>query len=76
MRQDSQPNLASGQGLGTFEQAERIEMGNAPGHGARGASHERPLDELMREAKVKAAERNIGRIRAPRIQHRDHELGR
>ena len=76
MRQDSQPNLASGQGLGTFEQAERIEMGNAPGHGARGAGHERPLDDLLREAKAKAQGKNIGRIRAPRIQHRDRELGR
>ena len=76
MKQESQPNLASGQGLGTFEQAERIEMGNAPDHGGREAGGERPLDELMREAKAKAAEKNIGRLHAPRIQHRDHELGR
>ena len=76
MKQESQPNLASGQGLGTFEQAERIEMGSAPGHGTRGSGHERPLDDLLREAKEKAAERNIGRIRAPRIQHRDREMGR
>ena len=76
MKQDSQPNLASGQGLGTFEQAERIEMGAAPGHGTRAAGHERPLDDLLREAKEKAAERNIGRLHAPRIQHRAHELGR
>ena len=76
MKQDSQPNLASEQGLGTFEQAERIEMGSAPGHGTRGAGHERPLDDLLREAKEKAAQRNIGRLHAPRIQHRAHELGR
>ena len=76
MKQEIQPNLASEQGLGTFEQAERIEMGNAPGHGTRGAGHERPLDDLLREAKAKAAERNIGRLHAPRIQHRAHELGR
>ena len=76
MKQDSQPNLASEQGLGTFEQAERIEMGSAPGHGTRGAGHERPLDDLLREAKAKAAQRNIGRLHAPRIQHRAHELGR
>ena len=71
MKQESQPNLASGQGLGTFEQAERIEMGSAPGHGARRANNERPLDDLLREAKAKAAQRNIGRIRAPRVHHRD-----
>ena len=76
MKQDSQPNLASGQGLGTFEQAERIEMGAAPGHGTRAAGHERPLDDLLREAKEKAQGKNIGRIRAPRVQHRDREQGR
>ena len=76
MKQDSQPNLASEQGLGTFEQAERIEMGSATGHVAREASGERSLDDLMREAKEKAQGKNIGRIRAPRIQHRDRELGR
>ena len=76
MRQDSQPNLASEQGLGTFEQAERIEMGNAPGHGGREAGGERPLDELMREAKEKAQGKNIGRLHAPRIQHRDRDQGR
>ena len=43
---------------------------------ARDLDRERPLDDLMREAKEKAQGKNIGRIRAPRVQHRDREQGR
>ena len=76
MKQGSKPDLAPEQGLGTFNQSERIEMGSASERNTNEASHERPLDDLMREAKAKALEKNIGRLHAPRIQHRAHELGR
>lgn len=66
--------LSTEQSLGTSGQAERIEMGSNPGQRARGADKDRPLDDLMREAKEKAQERSIGRQHSPRA-YKPPELG-